>query len=340
MGTEVSREIGMHTYLPCFLILCACLYGCSNPKTINESNWELLIPIERSDSTHMLSPGHLVGPGNGALLLTRFHSFEEFRKTVHIAYGRNLAEGNENNKQVRLLHHGKGGVVESILHKGVSERDFVKARDSGFWAKVSLLFRSPYSIWNRKKLGKMYALSRRRGAVFGEGDVAFFDLAETMTEHISSYDKAFVPAKDLTDKGYINTFNHVVSQAFVTSVYSEKLADFIADSHERFAMPELITGSFTAAQKADVENGPTDNYLDMINNEWGQELGKELAKRYGINRKTVWTPELLADYLNDIQAYFSWSFHIGFSPYTTKDEVIIRFVGKINTVMQEAPVVR
>jgi hypothetical protein len=95
-------------------------------------------------------------------------------------------------------------------------------------------------------------------------------------------------------------------------------------------MPALITGNFTEAQIADIQNGPVDNYVDMINNEWGQELGKELGHAYKINRNTVWTPQLLANYLNDIQIHQGWVFRIGFAPFKPEDVKVIQFVEKIN----------
>jgi hypothetical protein len=103
--------------------------------------------------------------------------------------------------------------------------------------------------------------------------------------------------------------------------------------HERYNLPELVSGQFTLQQIADLENGPLDNFLDMINNEWGQEWGKYLHMKYGISGTTRWTPVLLADYLNDIQVYLSCSLKIGFSPFTPEDEVVNRFSGKINLLL-------
>ena len=269
--------------------------------------------------------------GKGALLLTRLTSFEDFKKVVQVEYGKS---------KVRLTHVSGGKVVESILRKGVSQTDFLRAQDSGFWAKVDLIFASPFAVRKRKDLQRAYALSRRRPALFDEGDVAFYDFAETMTAHISPYDQAMMSEKDLAEKGYINTFNHVVAQAFLTSIFSEKMADFIADAHERYNMPELISGDFSPKEWVDMETGPTDNYVDMINNEWGQELGKVLGKKYGIKRKTHWSPNLLANYLNDLQRYFSWAFQVGFTPYEANDRVVVRFAHKLNSVLEDAPVVR
>ena len=270
--------------------------------------------------------------GKGALLLTSFQSLEQLKRVVQIRYPQK-----KKNTQVSLIHKCSGGEVQSILTAGVSQKDFERARDSGFQAKAALLLKSPYSIWHRADLRKAYALSRRRGGVFGEGDVAFYDFAVLMRDHILEEDKAKMRTRDLGDKGYINTFNHIVAQAFITSIFSEELADFIADSHERLNMPELTSGDFSEDQLKDLDNGPMDNFVDMINNEWGQELGKMLKAKYGLSRKTVWTPELLQNYLNDHQAYFSWAFQIGFEPIKASDPVIIRFIQKIQIVMGNAP---
>jgi hypothetical protein len=271
------------------------------------------------------------GAGKGALLLTRINSFEELKEEIEIEYFHDM---------VRLKHLSDGREVTSVLKKGVSEGDFLAAQDSGFWARVRLVFRSPYSVWHRKDLRCAFALSRKRGAIFGVGDPAFYDLAETMSNHISDYDKAKMTVKDFGEKGYINTFNHFIAQSIVTSIFSERLADLIADAHERHNMPELISGEFTEEQLADLETGPTDNYLDIINNEWGQEFGKLLREKYNINRTTYWTTELLENYLNDIQVYFSWAFQIGFEPFRATDEVVIRFSNKINWVLDDVPIVR
>ena len=112
------------------------------------------------------------------------------------------------------------------------------------------------------------------------------------------------------------------------------MADYIADVHELHNMPELTTGKFTDEQLKDVDNNPVDNYVDMINNEWGQELGKQLKKKHGITRETLWTKELMVSYLNDIQSYYSWAFGIGISPFRINDDVVIKFADKINQVMR------
>jgi len=100
-------------------------------------------------------------------------------------------------------------------------------------------------------------------------------------------------------------------------------------------MPELITGVFTDSMLIHPHNNPLDNYVDIINNEWGQEIGKDLKKKYGITKNTVWTPTLLTSYLNDLQAYYTWSMKIGMRPFRETDEVIVKFCKKLNRVMSD-----
>jgi hypothetical protein len=164
--------------------------------------------------------------------------------------------------------------------------------------------------------------------LFGEGDVAFFNLAQAMVRNINTPDIAFKYPKDTTEKGYLNTFNHMTAQAFITSCFSVELADFIGDAHERYYHPDLINGKFAKKEVSDLGEGPVDNYVDIINNEWGQEVGKELKQKYHISRETYWTPELLANYLNDMQSYYQWALQIGLILSGRKMNRLSNFRGK------------
>ncbi len=273
----------------------------------------------------------------GALLGTRFPSLEALKSVVQIEYEAGATHSDSmvpENRLVRLRHCSNGREVVSILANGTSQEDILKAKQGTFWNRVAILFHCPYAVMNRKDLGRANTLSRWRPQWFGEGDLAFFDLAKSMVGNINTPDMAFRFPKDSTEKGYLNSFNHITSQAFITSCFSEDLADFIGDAHERAHHPELITGKFTVAQLNDLGEGPVDNYVDMINNKWGQELGKQLKEKYRIDRETKWAPELLANYLNDLQAYYGWAFQIGFEPYRPENEVVRRFSKKLDAVMR------
>jgi hypothetical protein len=168
--------------------------------------------------------------------------------------------------------------------------------------------------------------------MFGEGDIAFFDIALAMRARICAADTIQMTKRDLSEKGYVNTFNHVMAQCMMTTLFSERIADFVADVHERDRLPGLISGEFTPDQWADVDEGPVDNYVDMINNEWGQELGKRLRRQFDLSTDTHWTPDLLSNYLNAILFYHAWAFQIGFTPFRPEDELVVKFARKINAV--------
>lgn len=283
------------------------------------------------------------GSVKGALLSTRFTSYEALEDAIQIEYYNDSASADGkkySTPKVHLIHCSDGQEIISVLKEGVDEGDFKEARDGNLWDKICLGFSSPYTLMNKNDLQRVFLLARRRSMIFGEGDVAFYDLAETMVCNMRAEDLALASAQDRTEKGYINTFNHVTAQAFMTTIFSEDLADFIADAHERHHLPELITGDFTEKQLQDLNKGPVDNYVDILNNEWGQELGKRLTEKYRIKRSTHWTPELLANYLNDVQSYYSWSLQIGFHPFTPEDEVVIKFAAKINRVLGEMSLLR
>lgn len=343
-----SEYIGFCCESPCMrilqlwiLLVLACLTGCD----------QALPGFEELDDTRVCAcplpedgkpPRHGTHQGltqvSGALLATRFASLDELKEVISIEYYNGKAktkEAVEGNFIVRLSHCSKGQKVVSVLKEGISQSEIFNVTKGGILDAVGLAAVSPFSVKNRRNLERVFLLSRWKPDWFGERDIAFFDLAEKMLENINTPEIAFKHARDTTEKGYINSFNHITAQAFITSFASEEMADFVADVHERANMPELISGLFTPEQMAHPDDNPVDNYVDMINNEWGQELGKKLGEKYQLNWDTHWTPELLANYLNDMQSYFSWAFQIGFEPVRATDEVVFKFAKKINLLLRK-----
>ena len=107
---------------------------------------------------------------------------------------------------VFLSHTSNGKTVTSLLESGVSEKDFVAAKSGGFWERMSLLFKSPYSVMKRKELQSVSTLARRKPDWFGEGDPAFYDLSQQIIKNIDEEDLGRLDSIDLTsDKGYFNT---------------------------------------------------------------------------------------------------------------------------------------
>jgi hypothetical protein len=285
------------------------------------------------------SSANLISSFKGALLATRFRSLDELKSVVRIEYfkGTTQADSADSaNTMVRLTYCTDGQTVVSTLKKGISEADLSRGQEGDMWDKLWLGANSVYTVLNRMDLKRISILGRRRSDLFTAGDVAFYDLAEATVAHISSWDSSRIELRDFSEKGYLNTFNHVTAQALMTSIFAEGLADFMADVHERLTMPELVTGMFTADQLKDSVNNPMDNYVDLLNNELGQELGKKLKEKCDISSGTFWTPELLTEYLNETQNYYTWSFQIGFRPFRPDDELVVRFARKINAVLRRA----
>ncbi len=296
------------------------------------------VSIQTGGSIH-LSEDHPHANITGMLLASRFTSFEDLQQCVQIHHFNDQAEmkGLIGKRPTVILRHTSESVnVVSVLEGGVDQDDFRRARDGGLLDKANVAMLSPYTAINRDELMRVFYLSRRRHHQFGASDVAFYDLAERMACNINENEFSKLYPRDATEKGFINTFNHITAQALMTTLFSEELADFIADVHERLR-PELITGKFSKEQIDDLDEGPLDKYVDMINNEWGQELGKKLKLKYGIEPGTKWTPELLANYLNDIQKYYQQSLKMEFIPFRQEDYLIIRFSEKLNIVMGDLP---
>ena len=305
-------------YFPILLLLV--VTACSEPE-VTDSEQEF-IPIEQLPK---------------ALLASRFEDLEALEKTVKLQYYREVEQvqkADELNDQV-VCSYGKGEIkIRSFLKRGVSQAEIVEAKDGDWQALFKILQNASESIALRRKLAYTNILARRRQDLTAWGDPAFYDLSELTVEKIIDED-AFVTPKDSGAKGYLNTFNHITAQALLTSIFSEQVADFIADVHERENMPELVTGVFTAAQLKDPNMNPMDNYVDMINNELGQELGKALKHKFGIDDQTKWTPKLLAAYLNELQAYYVKSFHIGMKAFDDSEVEIQRFTTKVNRLFNK-----
>jgi hypothetical protein len=276
------------------------------------------------------------GVKSKALLSTRFKNLDHLKTIVSIRYDKDYLKLDSNecrNSSVNLYYVCNGEKVIRKMTSGVSQDNILRLRKADYLTRIRFVLANPNTIRQRRELENTYMLSRRRPAIFGPGDVSFYDLAEASFHRINTPDLAYHNARDSSEKGYINTFNHVTAQAIITSFFSEELADLIADLHERNNMPEITSGKFTQIQLNNLTNNPEDNYVDIINNEIGQKIGLKLKEKYRLNEKTVCTPVLLTAFLNDIQGYYMWALEIGLDNFRTTDEVVEKFSNKINTLL-------
>ncbi len=268
------------------------------------------------------------------LLASRFSTLDELKGVVSINYQSGLGD---TSGCVELIYNSNEQEVRSTLHAGLSQKDVKEAKDGGFGDKLGVVLGAPAAVANRLELSSVYMLARRRSDLYGEGDVAFIDIAMYSVASIWTREFAYQYAGDSSEKGYLNTFNHITAQSFITTLYTRELADLVADLHELDNMPELVSGNFTEEQLTNPNNNPVDNYVDIINNEIGQFIGLHLKVKYGIASRSKWSTKLLCDYLNDLQSYYSRSLKIGMKPFTEESEVVQKFTVKLNDAIEGIP---
>lgn len=268
-----------------------------------------------------------------ALLATNYKSLSELNKILQFQYGAKTKNKDTLKSYVNVSYQFRNTSVNSYLESGIDQNQIIQTKESNFYKKLEFTIKYPSQVRHRKDYAKIYEIARRLEYKYGVGDVAFYDLALASVSKIKGSKIVNIPHKNFGEKGYINSINHITAQALITAIFSEKHADFIADVHERLNMPELTTGKFLKHQLKDTNNFPVDNYVDLINNEIGQELGNQLKKRYNISTQTYWTPNLLVSVLNDIQTYYSWSFKLNFGSFNYKEPLITNFCQKLNTVL-------
>ena len=265
-----------------------------------------------------------------ALLATNFNGLEDFQEVVTLEYTEKSTDSAKGT--VKISYKNNGELIVGELSDGVTEGDISKAFRGNIWDKLSLSAKTPYALWNRKKLGNVYMLARHMIGDLGEDDVAFYDVALASMRNISPENGAFDNFRDSLEKGYINTFNHVTAQALITLLYGEDLANYIAEVHERNTMPNLVSGLFSETQLKDTLDFPVDNYVDIINNEIGQELGKYLKSKHNISDETKWDAAFTCQVLNDIQDYYASCFQLKVNQFSIQDDMIINFARKMEGI--------
>jgi hypothetical protein len=270
-----------------------------------------------------------------ALLATNYSSLDDLKQEVVITYGAETNKDDTVTSYVTLEYSKDGLTIEDKLMSGISQQEIMEIKNGSILDKLKFIIKQPFAVRSRFHFTNIFELARRIEYKYGVGDIAFYFLAEECVNRISFNERVQKRAKDLGEKGYLNTFNHIMAQAFITAIYSEKHAEYIADVHERMNMPELTTGKFTEEQLKDSINYPVDNYVDMINNEIGQELGKVLKHKYIINEETNWSPELLTHFLNDLIRYYSDSFSVRIKPFKVDETLVIKFSKKLNIVLKK-----
>lgn len=321
-----------------FLFIPAVYFMFSSVPGMNETRHSLPqtpVPLNLQDEPAMSDCKIKVS--SKVLLSTRFNTLDELKTVVSIAYDRDymkLDSSDCSRSVVYLTYVCNGDTLRRTMTSGISQDDLSALRKPDPLARLRFVLAHPGTVRQREELETAYMLSRRKPTLFGPGSMTFYDLAEASFRHINTPGLAYQNPRDSSEKGYINTFNHATAQAIITSFFSEELADLIGDLHERSNMQEITCGRFRGSQLEDTINSPVDNYVDIINNEIGQQLGLALKAKYRLGSASVCTPQLLAAYLNDLQGYYMWALQIGLDDYRPTDAAVINFSDKINTLLK------
>lgn len=279
------------------------------------------------------------GTKSKALLSSRYKDLNQLQTIIKIKYAKDYTNMDSNSlkkSSVTLYYNSNNEIIIRKMDSGVSQNELIQLQKANYFDKATFVIKNLSIIRQRKDLEKVYILARRKIEIFGPGDVAFYDLALSSFLKINTPNLAYINPRDSSEKGYINTFNHITAQALITYFFSENLADLIGDLHERNNMPEITSGRFRKNQLNDTLNSPEDNYIDIINNEIGQKIGLMLKNKYKINANSKCSAIMLTTLLNNIQSYYMWALEIGLEPFRPSDEIVNKFANKINTILYES----
>ena len=225
-----------------------------------------------------------------------------------------------------VVGYPKAGLTElnELSESTVTQAELKAAKAGGFLDKAALGLSHPELIWYRSDLEAIEKLSFVKKNTSGS---AIGHVSDAMLTHV----KPATKSKAATE-GRPNMLLHVFGQAVITTLFGRGAADLAGDIHER-DMASLISGTITPAE----EKGAIDNYADMINNVYGQQLGAQLASSLGVGGGTTWDPALTTQYVNAAQAWIAGEMGWKMSDFKDTDPVIVKFTALLNEVTGHQP---
>jgi hypothetical protein len=221
-------------------------------------------------------------------------------------------------KTVTIVHNwGEQKITTSLSTNGLGEDEAVGIKDGGFWKKLGGGVMHPGAALYRNDLKDIYKITKDKSE----------NLKVSLTYAISLKMLSNLSAGEQENNKqyrYDNSFLHFAGQTLASSIFGEGASQYAADIHERD-----FTGVFTGVGE---EAKLVDAYVDLVNNAWGRAFGKELSGKYGIDRETTWTDELSANFLNDVQDYFSKSYPgLKFNKFDKNSDFIKGFTKDLNS---------
>lgn len=252
------------------------------------------------------------------LLATDYSSLEDLKKDINIEYNE------DKSVDLELVSHPE---INHKLTDGVGDKEIKdlknQASKASLLEKANIAFDHPQLAWYRNDLQAIETMSYRKKNI---AELGLYNIADAFRNDIESG----ASAKELGDKGLVNTFNHTFGQSVITMLFGENVADLAGDIHER-DQPALRTGEFK--NSGDITQA-IDNYVDIMNNQIGQDLGADFKKKFAASLHFGFTPEASAELLNEGRDFFAKSFNLKFGKekYTAEDDLAKRFCIVLNEV--------
>lgn len=282
--------------------------------------------------------------GRKPLIANQYRSLDELKKAVDIQYTPGGYETRFTGDtytdvyiQAKVSVTDKSGKGTNELSEAtvVQKEASDKLEKGSTWDKLMLALQYPDAAYFKGELEEIRKLAKATKDPKGKiiNGTAIGHMSDLMYEHLAMKDRpsgrTVMIGKDKTTmKGATkNMMLHVFGQALLTTLYGRSVADLAGDIHER-DQPSLITGVISKAE----ERQAIDNYADLVNNLYGQDIGERLQKELGATENTVWTPELTAKYLNAVQLEIEKEMKWTFKPFDAKTPEVVRFTDRLNEV--------
>lgn len=190
--------------------------------------------------------------------------------------------------------------------------------------RAAVVWKDPRVVWYQGALKGINMISFVKGAdKVTTGAIGH--VTDAMAANVTH--RALRPGStEATNEAIPNMFLHVFGQAIITTIWGRDAADFAGDIHERDQPALIVGGTFTKKTEAQA----IDNYCDMVNNIHGQAWGEQLSKSLGVDGDTVWTPEILTQYVNMMQALITGSFGWKTNYFQPTHPELVKFAATLN----------
>lgn len=289
-------------------------------------------PAESAYAAFGSSPVTMTDPdGRKPLIANNYKDLAALKKAVDIKY---TPAGKISSAEVSVTDKAKKSKGTNTLSEGTAGQAEIKKAAGGDWGdKLAFGAANPSAVWHKSALEGIeklsYAKKNTAGSALGHiSDAMYPHIAKPPTGGAVWIGKVKVTMPDATK----NMLLHVFGQAVITTIYGRSAADYAGDLHER-DQASLISGAILPAE----ERQAIDNYADMINNLYGQDIGERVAKTLGVSSSTVWTPALTAKYVNAIQGEIASEMGWKMTPFSATDPQIVKFSALLNEVQGTTP---